>query len=281
MKFDGKLVLITGAATGIGRATARSLGQLGARVVIVDINEDGAKEAAKSVPGGKAVAFRCNLANDQEVADLQRQVESSCGVVDILINNAAKPPVTGSILNVGLDQFQAAFDVNVLGYLRTIKAFLPGMLERNAGHIVNTSSALALLPDPPIRFMGPYITSKGAQLSLSYAYAHALSGTGVGISVFCPGITATAEMPGGVPPSPPPGMPAPEEFSIGVPTRRTVRVPAEHAAKVLIEGLERDAFLICSQSNYQPDLIAFASAGYDPASIVGEALGEAKRSLGA
>lgn len=123
MKFDGKLVLITGAATGIGRATARSLGQLGARVVIVDINEDGAKEAAKSVPGGKAVAFRCNLANDQEVADLQRQVESSCGVVDILINNAAKPPVTGSILNVGLDQFQAAFDVNVLGYLRTIKAF--------------------------------------------------------------------------------------------------------------------------------------------------------------
>ncbi|MCM2472408.1 SDR family oxidoreductase [Rhizobium sp. CG5] len=280
MKLDGKLVLITGAATGIGRATARRLGQLGARVVIVDLNGEGAEAAAKSVPGGKALAFRCNVANDQEVADLQREVESTCGAVDILINNAAKPPVTGSILNTELDQWREAFDINVLGYLRTIRAFVPGMLERKAGHIVNTSSALALLPDPPIRFMGPYIASKGAQLSMSYAFAHALSGTGVGVSVFCPGITATAEMPGGVPPTPPPGMPAPEEFAIGVPKRRTVRVPAEHAANVLIDGLERDAFLICSQTGYQPDLIAFATAGYDPASIVGEALGELSRSVG-
>jgi len=271
-QFEDKTILITGAATGIGWATARRLADLGARIVIADLDGAGAEAAARALPGGRARGFRCDVRDDAEVADLR----SACGGVDMLINNAAKSPGTGPIMDTEIDQWRDALDVNVLGYVRMIRAFLPDMLARRSGHIVNTSSGLALLPDPPIRFMGPYIASKGAQLSMSYAFAHALAGTGVSISVFCPGVTATSDRPGG--PAPPlPNMPSPEDFRIGVPARRTERVSADHAARILIEGLAQGDFLICSQDGYLPDLVAFAEANLDPRSIVREAQAEDAR----
>lgn len=264
--FEGKTILITGAATGIGRAAARRLTDLGARVLIADLDGAGAETAAGELPGGRARGFRCDVRDDADVAKLRAAVLAECDGLDMLINNAAKPPITGAIVETEIDQWRDALDVNVLGYIRMIRAFLPDMLARRSGHVVNTSSGLALLPDPPIRFMGPYIASKGAQLSMSYAFAHALAGSGVSISVFCPGVTATAG-PGGPPPSGPNG-PSPADFRIGVPARRTERVSADHAARVLVEGLTRGDFLICSQEGYLPDLVSFAQANLDPQSIV-------------
>jgi NAD(P)-dependent dehydrogenase (short-subunit alcohol dehydrogenase family) len=271
-RFEDKTILITGGATGIGRATARHLTDLGARIVIADLDGTGAEAAARDLPGGRARGFRCDVRDDAEVANLRR----ACGGADMLINNAAKPPVTGPIIDTEIEQWRDALDVNVLGYVRMIRAFLPDMLARGSGHIVNTSSGLALLPDPPIRFMGPYIASKGAQLSMSYAFAHALAGTGVSVSVFCPGVTATSDRPGG-PPLLGPNMPSPEDFRIGVPARRTERVSADHAASILVEGLTRGDFVICSQDGYLRDLIAFAEGNLDPQSIVREAQAENAR----
>lgn len=268
-QFVNKTILITGAATGIGRATARRLTDLGARIIIADLDGAGAEAAARELPGGRARGLRCDVRDDAEVTKLR----SACGAVDMLINNAAKPPITGPILDTAIDSWRDAFDVNVLGYVRMIRAFLPDMLAQGSGHIVNTSSGLALLPDPPIRFMGPYIATKGAQLSMSYAFAHALAGTGVSISVFCPGVTATSDRPGGPPPLGP-NMPSPEDFRIGVPSRRTLRVSADHAAGILVEGLIRGDFLICSQDGYLPDLVAFAAGNLDPQAIVREAEAE-------
>ncbi len=268
-QFDGKTILISGAATGIGRATARRLSALGARIVIADLDGAGAETAARDLPGGHARGFRCDVRDDAEVAKLRAE----CGAVDMLINNAAKPPVTGPIMNTEINQWRDAFEVNVLGYVRMIRAFLPDMIAQGSGHIINTSSGLALLPDPPIRFMGPYIASKGAQLSMSYAFAHALAGTGVSISVFCPGVTATSDRPGGPPPLGS-NMPSLEDFQIGVPIRRTLRVSADHAAGILVDGLKRGDFLICSQEGYLPDLVAFAEGNLNPQSIVQQALAE-------
>lgn len=274
MAFDGKTILITGAATGIGRATARRLTDMGARVLIADLDGDGAQAAARDLPGGRALGFRCDVRDDAQVAQLKADVIAAAGGVDMLINNAAKPPITGPIVETEIDQWRDALDVNVLGYVRMIRAFLPDMIARGSGHVVNTSSGLALLPDPPIRFMGPYIASKGAQLSMSYAFAHALEGTGVRMSVYCPGVTATSDRPGG-PPPPGPNMPSMEDFRIGVPARRTERVSAEYASGILVDGLIRGDFVICSQDGYLPDLIAFAQSNLDPQSIVREAKAEA------
>lgn len=272
--FADKAVLITGAANGIGLSTARRLADFGARVFIADLDREGAEAAAASLSTKGSKGFGCDVSSDSDVQAVRDLVIGECGGIDLLINNAAKPPVTGSILDTELEQWRQALDVNVLGYVRMIRAFLPEMLARGSGHIVNTSSGLALLPDPPIRFMGPYIASKGAQLSMSYAFAHALSGTGVSISVFCPGITATSPKPGGMPPAIP-GAPRPEDFRIGVPERRTVRASADHASGVLIDGLMRGDFLACSQDGYLADLIDFAAANLDPLSIVRQARSEA------
>ncbi|WP_179505493.1 MULTISPECIES: SDR family oxidoreductase [unclassified Sphingomonas] len=271
--FVDKAVLITGAANGIGLSTARRLAGLGARIVIADLDRVGAEAAAASLANG-AKGYGCDVSNDADVAALREAVVGEFGGLDLLINNAAKPPVTGSVLSTELEEWRQALDVNVLGYVRMIRAFLPGMLARRSGHIVNTSSGLALLPDPPIRFMGPYIASKGAQLAMSYAFAHALAGTGVSLSVFCPGITATSAKPGGPPPAIP-GAPKPEDFRIGVPERRTVRVSADYASGVFVDGLIRGDFLVCSQEGYLPDLVDFAAGNLDPFAIVRQAQAEA------
>ena len=273
MSFKDQTILITGAATGIGRLTARKLADHGARLLIVDLNADGAQETARALPGGQARAYACDVRSDADVAALHDAVLSDYGAIDMLINNAAKPPVTGSILDTELDVWRDALDVNVLGYVRMIRAFLPDMLAKRSGHIVNTSSGLALLPDPPTRFMGPYIASKGAQLAMSHAFAHALSGTGVSLSVFCPGLTATSDRPGGPPPANVAG-PTMEDFRFGVPSHRARPATAEHAAETFVQGLIRGDFLTCSQEGYHADLVAFAEANFDPMSIVRQAQAE-------
>lgn len=275
MEIADKVVLITGAATGIGRMTARRLGALGARVFIADLSEEGVQAAAQSVPGGRAVGVRCDVTSQDDVDALRGRVLAAADRLDLVINNAAMPPVSGPFLSVGLDQWARALDVNVLGYVRIIRAFLPTLLAQRAGRIVNTASALALLPDPPTRFMGPYIASKGAQLALSYGLSHALEGTGVEVSVFCPGLTATAEQADGKVSGLPPGSPPPEEFARGVPRRRGVPASVDHAVDTLLLGLGRGDFLICSQEGYRADLVDFAERGLDPRAIVAEALAEA------
>lgn len=271
--FEGQTILITGAATGIGRSTARKLADLGARLVIVDLNGDGAIETAAALPGN-ARGYRCDVRSDADVDALRDRVLADCGGVDILVNNAAKPPVTGPLAETDIEVWRDALDVNVLGYVRMIRAFLPHMIARGTGRIVNTSSGLALLPDPPTRFMGPYIASKGAQLAMSYAFAHALADTGVTLSVFCPGLTATSDRPGGPPPA---GVGAPtlDDFRRGVPERRARPATADHAAQTFVDGLLSGAFLTCSQEGYHADLVDFATANLDPYSIVRQAHAEA------
>lgn len=278
MDYDDKVVLITGAATGIGRETARRLDAAGARVFIADLSSEGARSAAESIPSGRAVGIGCDVTRQSDVDALRDQVLAAADRLDLVINNAARPPVSGPFLSVGLDQWSEAFDVNVLGYVRIIKAFLPTLLAQGSGRIVNTASALALLPDPPTRFMGPYIASKGAQLALSYGLSHTLQDTGVSVSVFCPGLTATADMGDGKMSPLPPGSPPPSEFARGVPKRRGVPATVDHAVGVLLAGLARGDFLICSQPGYQDDLVAFAGHGLDPRTIVAEALAEADAS---
>src|SRR5450830_425458 len=274
MEFANKTVLITGAATGIGRMTAKKLALLGSRVVIADLNGEKAGEAAKSIQleGGDAIGVRCDVTQDADVAALIATVVATYGPVDVLINNASMPPIAGRIEDIPFAAWETALQVNVLGYVRMISAVLPAMIERGSGYLVNTASSLAILPDPPTRFQIPYTTTKGAQLAMSYGLAHALKPHGVRVSVFCPGITATSDRPGGQRlTTSGTAIPSMAEFLDGVDPRRGKPATAEFAASTLIEGLLQEKFLISSQVGYEEQIVEFARAGLDPlALIVGE-----------
>lgn len=271
MEFANKTVLITGAATGIGRATARELARMGARLVIADLNGAKAEEAASSIQaeGGEAMGMRCDVTRDDDVADLMKAISAKFGPVDVLINNASMPPIAGRIEDIPFEAWETALQVNVLGYVRMIRAVLPAMMERGSGYLVNTASSLAILPDPPTRFQIPYTTTKGAQLGMSYGMAHALRPHGVRVSVFCPSITATSDRPGGQSVTTSgTAIPSIAEFLDGVDPRRGKPATAEFAASVLIEGLRQEKFLISSQVGYEEQIVEFAQAGLDPLALI-------------
>jgi NAD(P)-dependent dehydrogenase (short-subunit alcohol dehydrogenase family) len=271
MEFADKVVVITGAATGIGRATAGKLAAMGSRLVIADLNGAKAEEAAAGIraANGQAIGLRCDVSSDTEVAALAKTVAAQCGRVDVLINNASMPPIAGNIDDIPFASWENALQVNVLGYVRMIRAVLPAMLEHGSGYIVNTSSSLAILPDPPTRFQVPYTTTKCAQLGMSYGLAHALRPRGVRVSVFCPGITATSDRPGGqdVTTS---GTPIPTlaQFLEGVDSRRNKPATADFASSVLIEGMRQGKFLISSVTGYEEQIVEFAQAGLDPLALI-------------
>lgn len=271
MEFANKTVLITGAATGIGRMTAKKLALLGSRVVIADLNGEKAGEAAKSIQleGGDAIGVRCDVTQDADVAALIATVVATYGPVDVLINNASMSPIAGRIEDIPFVAWETALQVNVLGYVRMISAVLPAMMERGSGYLVNTASSLAILPDPPTRFQIPYTSTKGAQLAMSYGLAHALKPHGVRVSVFCPGITATSDRPGGQSlTTSGTAIPSMAEFLDGVDPRRGKPATAEFAASTLIEGLLQEKFLISSQVGYEEQIVEFARAGLDPLALI-------------
>jgi NAD(P)-dependent dehydrogenase (short-subunit alcohol dehydrogenase family) len=271
MEFANKTVVITGAATGIGRATAEKLTRLGSRVAIADLNGVKAEEAAASIRAGngEAIAVRCDVTRDEEVGALINAVSAKYGRVDVLINNASMPPIAGRIEDIPFESWVTALQVNVLGYVRMIRAVLPAMIERGSGYLVNTASSLAILPDPPTRFQIPYTTTKGAQLGMSYGLAHALRAHGVRVSVFCPGLTATSDRPGGQSVTTSgTTIPSLAEFLDGVDSRRNKPATAEFAASVLIEGMRQEKFLISSQVGYEEQIVEFAQAGLDPLALI-------------
>lgn len=271
MEFADKVIIITGAATGIGRAAARSLASMGSHVVIADLNAPKAMETAAAIraEGGDAISVHCDVSRDADVLAATSTARTTYGPVDVLINNASMPPVAGRIGDIPLAAWEDAIQVNVLGYVRMIYAVLPDMLSRCAGYIVNTASSLAILPDPPTRFQIPYTTTKCAQLGMSYSMAHALRPHGIAVSVFCPGITATSDRPGGqsMTTSGTP-MPTMAEFLQGVDPRRSKPATPEFAASILIAGMSKQQFLISSQMGYEDQITEFARSGLDPLSLV-------------
>ncbi|WAC91493.1 SDR family NAD(P)-dependent oxidoreductase [Mycobacterium sp. Aquia_213] len=150
-----KTFVVAGGATGIGAATAKRLAAEGARVSIGDINIDGATAAAEQITdsGGRAIAIQFDLADARSVRDLVDRTIREFGAVHGLHNVGADLSEDNlgrdtTILDTGMDVWQRTLDVNLLGYVRTIQAVLPHLLEAGGGSIVNTSSGAALGSDP-------------------------------------------------------------------------------------------------------------------------------------
>jgi NADP-dependent 3-hydroxy acid dehydrogenase YdfG len=189
-EFAGKLALVTGAASGIGRATALAFARAGADLVVCDLNEAALEETAATARalGRRVLARRVDVARRDDVAAFADAVHREHEAVDILMNNAGVA-VLGPPHRVEMAEWQRILDVNVLGLVRGVRAFVPAMVERGRGYVVNTASIAGIWAytwDAT-----PYITSKFAAYGFSEALARSLRPLGVGVSVLCPGLVHT------------------------------------------------------------------------------------------
>ena len=181
-RLAGKTALLTAAAAGIGRATAEAFAREGARVVATDID-------AAALAGLKAETRKLDVRSTEAVAALAREI----GAVDILFNCAGFVH-HGSVIDCSDADWDFSFDLNVKSMHRTIRAFLPGMLEKGAGSIVNIASGASSVRGIPNRYV--YGASKAAVIGLTKAVAADFIRRGVRCNAICPGTIESPSLDG-------------------------------------------------------------------------------------
>lgn len=188
-RFAGRLALVTGAASGIGRATALAFAAEGADVVLADVAPvDGVADEVRA-RGGAAYPYPVDVADAEAMAEFAAQVAAEVGVADIVVNNAGVG-VAGSFLDTSLEDWQHAVDVNLWGVIHGSRLFGRQLAELGeGGHIVNVASMAAYLPSA---MLPAYSTTKAAVLHLTECLRAELAAHGVGVSAVCPGIVRTA-----------------------------------------------------------------------------------------
>jgi NAD(P)-dependent dehydrogenase (short-subunit alcohol dehydrogenase family) len=186
MKIAGTRVVITGAGSGIGRATAQRCAEMGAEVVCVDINGDAAEKTAGEC-GPAAVSRICDVSDALAVQQLADGVEDDVGAVDVLVNNAGVG-IGGPFLDAGTDDWDWLMGVNLDGVAYGCHAFGARMVERGSGHVVNVASGAAYVMS---RDMAAYCASKAAVVALSRCLRADWAQAGVGVSAICPGVINT------------------------------------------------------------------------------------------
>ena len=187
MRLDNKVALVTGGASGFGKGIAETFAREGARVAVVDINEQAARAAAASI-SNKAIAVRCDVSRRADVEAAVKATVDAFGGIDILVNNAGMSHVRRPMLEVEEDEFDRLFDVNVKSIFLYAHAVVPLMREKKSGVIINIGSTAGIRPRPGLVW---YNATKGAVIIAVKAMAAEFGPKGVRFNAICPVATET------------------------------------------------------------------------------------------
>ena len=188
MELTGRHAVITGGASGIGAALARAFAAEGARVVVADLDGQGAAAVADEIGG---LGLEADVGRETEVAALVARAEEAGGPIDLFFSNAGVPGPGGGPVEVDPGAWQQTWDVNVLAHVWAVRAVLPGMLERGDGYLLNTASAAGLLTHVAAL---PYTVTKHAAVALAEWLSINYREAGVKVSCLCPQAVRTPMM---------------------------------------------------------------------------------------
>lgn len=237
-KLNGKKVVITGAASGLGRSLARVLASRGCMIGIADKNATCAEETLEMVgrAGGSGEVFQLDVTDPEQVEAMADHFFKNWGGVDILFNNAGVA-VTGFVGDIPLEDWKWITDINYFGMLYGCHSFIPRMKAQGGGYIVNTASAAGIVS---FMEMGPYNAAKAAVISLTETLKVELAPFNIGVSVVCPMFFDTGLLD---------DMRYTDEFEseLGHTCFENSRITSDEVAQVVVKGVERTKLIIIPQ----------------------------------
>jgi NAD(P)-dependent dehydrogenase (short-subunit alcohol dehydrogenase family) len=242
MELTDRVAVVTGGASGIGRALAWRLAEEGARgVVVADLDAPGAQAVASEI-SERALGVGCDVADEAQVIDLVARAEEAFGPVDLFCANAGV--AVGTDLETPEEVWELALGVNVRAHLHAAKALLPGWLERGEGYFLTTASAAGLLTQIG---SAPYAVTKHAAVAFAEWLSVTYGDRGVRVSCLCPmGVrTGMTQVPDD----------APEDLRLaaGVVAAAGAMLEPEQVADVVVDGLRAERFLILPH----PEVLTF------------------------
>jgi len=246
-ELKGKVAAVTGAASGLGRAMALAFADEGMHVALGDVAGAAEVFAAVRAKGVSAISMTLDVSKAQEVEAFAELIDKDLGGAHVVCNNAGVSPL-GAAWETSLDDWRWIVDVNLWGVIHGVKSFVPRLLKRNDGHVVNTASVAGIINPPG---SSAYNVTKHAVVALSETLHHDLRerGSAVGVSVLCP-----AYVPTGIADSErnrPAGMQATvktkEILAREHMLKKAVssgRLSAEDVAKAVVQAVKEDRFYI-------------------------------------
>jgi NAD(P)-dependent dehydrogenase (short-subunit alcohol dehydrogenase family) len=256
--LNGKVAVITGGASGIGRASALALAHAGARLVLADIDAEGADAVAREIEAnrGHAIGVRCDVSAEASFGELADAAFRRFGRIDIVMNNVGVL-TSGRPDELPIAEWQRIIDINLMSVVRSNHVFLPLLMKQGSGHIVNTASFAGLYTYAYDRL--PYAATKAAIIQISEGLALYLRPKGIGVTCLCPGPVKTNI------------MRSLRSFSSGLDVRgpgpQFPPLDAEVVGNMVVDAIRRNTLLLVTDEQVRKILVRRAQ---DPEAVLEE-----------